>query len=104
MMTQIQKLIAAAAEAQDLFGDDILEDFAVRKCPRCSHGNVYEECPQCDSDAQQEIAGEYIGDDRIPDEGYDEDYQNTGDLIDDPDGGLDDPYYGFFPDTLDMLD
>jgi hypothetical protein len=75
-MTSKRQLIADAAEALDLFGDDILEDFAVRKCPRCPHGNVYEECPQCDSDARLGVDSSVL--DQVPN--------------DDPDMGLDDRY------------
>lgn len=72
----------------------------------CGHGNLYEECAQCDSDARLGVDSSIL--DQVPDckddedaeyeswlNYFDSDPEQDFDENDDPDGGLDDPYCGY---------
>ncbi len=71
------QLIADAAEAVDVIGDDDLEMFAAKQA-KCSHGNVLEHCAQCDSDFQQEVDSSVLN--QIPpDPSRDDIFEGYGD-------------------------
>ncbi len=65
----------------------------------CGHGNLFEECAQCDSDARLGVDSSIL--DQVPDceEQLDSEYEDWLDYVerDDPDGGLEDNYQAAFP-------